>query len=73
MNRHATQAERDALEAMIDGANLVSILEAITDICDCRAEHNRVNLQNTKAAALWDRAADIVGRAACDMPDALNR
>jgi len=67
-NVDTTQEQHDMLEGLIDSCGLASILEAISAICDEKAEYVRANWQDEKAAKAWDTACGVVGCASCDIP-----
>lgn len=50
----------EALEAMVDSATLAEVLEALADICHEKADHLRVNWQDSGMAVVWDRAGGRV-------------
>jgi hypothetical protein len=72
-----TQFEEDCLERMVDGSNLVTVLEALADISRRKAEHIRDWLlnpvtglpreQDKAIAKPWDDAAKRIERAMIDM------
>ena len=61
MTRDLTQAERDTLEAIIDGTSVKAMLEAISDICGAKEEHLISNFsQDEKTARVWVGLADML-------------
>lgn len=46
-----------ALEPMIDSATVSDVLLAIGRVCNEKAEHIRINWQDSITAAAWDRLA----------------
>lgn len=63
--RDLTQDERETLERMIDAAGLGSVLEALSEVCDEKAEHIRVNWQDSSTARAWAEACGVIGVARC--------
>jgi hypothetical protein len=53
----------DALEALVDKASVVRVLEALAYVCDGKAEHLQGNWQDRRAADEWERAARRLDRA----------
>ncbi len=45
------------LEGMIDRWTMVSVLDALVDICDGKAGHLRSNWQDETSARVWDYLA----------------
>jgi hypothetical protein len=52
-----TDAEMTQLEAMIDRGGLKTVLDAISGICDAKAEHILTNRQDKALAGQWAAAA----------------
>ncbi len=69
MSRDLTQPERDALEALIDAAGVTPILEALSGICDEKAEHIRANYEGESdpTARRWATGCGFIGCAAADV------
>jgi hypothetical protein len=59
--RDLNQAERNWLEAAVDGAGLSSVLMALSEICGEKAEHIATNWQDTKTAKVWATAEGRIG------------
>lgn len=57
-----TQANKYALEAMIDSNTLAEVVAALSEICAEKADHIRANWQDAVTAQAWDIAADKLGR-----------
>ena len=51
--RAITDTEREALEILIDTIGLAAVLDAVSGICDAKAEHVLVNWQDKPLAAQW--------------------
>lgn len=52
------QEMMDALEAMVDGSDLASVILALARLCNEKAEHIRINTNPKDLdAKAWDRAA----------------
>jgi hypothetical protein len=56
MAKLTSQQMQDTLEALIDSHNLASVLQALAYVCGEKAEHLRVNWQDTTAARHWEKA-----------------
>ncbi len=54
----------DDIEKLIDATSLLDVLTAIECVCGEKADHIRVNSQDSIAARLWDKASRAVGQAA---------
>lgn len=52
-----TTKQKDELEQLIDKASLSTVLFALADICDEKANHIRENWQDNGLAKLWDAGA----------------
>lgn len=58
-----TEADRCALlEALVDDGTLAGVLESLDSVCRAKAEHLRVNWQDSRSARTWDKAGVAVGR-----------
>lgn len=59
----------DAVEELVDGASLCSVLEALSCMCSEKANHIRENWQDDKTARPWDQMARKLQRLAnqCDV------
>jgi hypothetical protein len=55
--------ENEKLEEMIDAADLSRVLEDLIAICFAKAEHLRVNWQDTNGALLWEHDAAALEKA----------
>jgi len=66
-NRDLTEQERDALEALVDASNLMAVVQALSEICDAKAEHVRANWQDEPLARAWAWACGSLGLAAIDL------
>lgn len=69
---HATDSNLDAtelehLERLIDIRGIESVLIAISEICDGKAEHIQVNWQDATLALRW---ATLCGAVGCIVPKA---
>ncbi len=64
--RDLTRDERCQLESLIDGAGLCAMLQALSQICDEKADHIRTNWQDKHLAKSWNSAAGVIGVAACN-------
>lgn len=68
MSRDLTQAERDTLESLIDGAGLSPVLEALSLICDEKAEHIESSYGDKGLARQWRTACGVIGCAVPSLP-----
>lgn len=59
-----TPEQKLSLESMIDSDDLPSVLNAISEICDGKAEHLVTNWQDPASARLWSRAGKVIDRCA---------
>lgn len=66
-NRDLTQLERDALEALIDSANLEAVLQGLSLICEEKADHIIASYSDRSLAKRWLHAGGVCGVAACDL------
>ena len=60
-NRDLTQAERVALEILIDNAGLSAVLETLSELCAEKADHIRESYGDATLARHWDTAAGTIG------------
>ena len=60
-NRDLTTQERDALEALVDASNLTAVVQALSEICDAKAEHIATNWQDDPLARAWAWACGTLG------------
>jgi hypothetical protein len=58
MLRELSTVQCEALERMIDTASLSALLDAISVICNSKAEHIASNWQDEGLAAYWQAAAN---------------
>lgn len=58
-----TQAQTDSLEQLIDRTSVEAVLQALSAICDAKAEHIRENWQDDTTAGCWRYAARQVDKA----------
>ena len=61
MTRDLNQQEQDAIEAIIDGTSLKAVLEAISAICEEKADHIQANYNDPATARVWNEACGHVG------------
>lgn len=54
----------DALEPLVDAADVSSVLLALGRVCNEKAEHLRINWQDNISANAWDRLAARIDRIA---------
>jgi hypothetical protein len=66
-NRDLTAQERDALEALVDASNLTAVVQALSEICDAKAEHIRANWQEDALARAWAWACGTLGIASVNI------
>jgi hypothetical protein len=59
-----TQADRDAIESMMDRAGVSEFLTVVQEVCNEKAEHVLTNWQDKGLARDWRLLADKVSRAA---------
>lgn len=60
-----TQQEMiEALEPMVDAADLAAVVLALARMCNEKAEHLRVNWQDSLSARAWDHNARKLDEAA---------
>jgi hypothetical protein len=59
--RDLTPLERAGLEQLIDICGLSSVVMALSDICDEKAEHIRSNWQDKPLARQWAKACGRLG------------
>ena len=64
-----TPDQKRQLEDMVDKDDLKSVLEALSEICDLKAEHLVSNWQDPNTARLWNRAGKRLD--ACANTDAV--
>lgn len=55
-----TNIDADAIEVMIDRFGLDAVLETVADIAREKADHIRVNWQDSINARSWDRIANRI-------------
>lgn len=65
-NTHITNADRDAIEALIDRIGLSDTVELLAEIASAKADHIREAWQDETTAASWDDAAGALLSAARD-------
>ena len=58
MNRDLNNVERDALEAILNVTNLNAVVQALSEICEEKADHIATDWQD---AGLWRTAAGKLG------------
>ena len=56
------------LEALVDGFSLPTVVSALADLCDEKAEHVATAWQDTTLAKTWAQAAVALNRAALKLP-----
>ena len=59
--RDLSQAECDAIEAVIDGCGIDAMLMALSDICGKKAAHIAENWQDTALAKRWAVLEGAIG------------
>lgn len=52
-----TEAQKIDLEGLIDASSLKAVAEALTEICEGKAEPIPTNWQDRAIAKVWDHAA----------------
>jgi hypothetical protein len=60
MNKPLDKESKVRLEDMIDNHSLATVLDAIADICQQKADHLRENWQDDELAGSWDGAASAL-------------
>lgn len=65
-NRDLTNAEKDALESMIDSANLQSVIMGLSEICGLKSEHILTMYNDKVTAKAWATAEGVLGVTVCD-------
>lgn len=65
MNRDLNAKEMEALEAMIDAANVQAVLVGISEICGEKAQHIEDNWQDYGLAKVWATACGAIGVFSC--------
>ncbi len=65
MNRDLNEKEMDALEALIDAANVQAVLVGVSDICDGKAQHIQDNWQDYDLAKVWATACGAIAMFSC--------
>ena len=58
----AHESIADNLEALVDKADLSTVLETLVDICNGKAEHLRTNWQDENEAKAWDKDAATIDK-----------
>jgi hypothetical protein len=61
MNRDLNNVERDALEAILNVTNLNAVVQALSEICEEKADHIATNWQDAGLAKQWRTAAGKLG------------
>lgn len=67
MSRDLTQAEREALEFLMDAAGVAPIMEALSEICGEKAEHIESAWQDRPLARRWNEVCGVIGCASADV------
>lgn len=55
---------QDEIEAIVDRLNLQTVIEALSAVCDAKADHLRSNWQDGRAAKKWEQVASALDLAA---------
>ena len=63
------QLNADMLEQYVDSQGLAGVLDVLAATCREKAEHVQSNWQDARLAELWEKAADIIDRAAAKVPN----
>ncbi len=66
MGRDLTENEKLQLEQLIDGGGLCAVLQALSTICDEKADHITQSYGYGSTAKMWRSAAGVLGVASCD-------
>ena len=53
----------EKLESLVDQSDLDSVVNALAEICYGKAEHLRLNWQDSESARPWDKAGRVLDRA----------
>ena len=61
-------SEKDYLEKMIDGSSLQSVVDALVDICNEKADHVRTNWQDEPLAKVWEKAGKMLDTCRAKLP-----
>lgn len=60
MSRDLKQSEKDALEALMDACSVESVLNALSDLCEEKAEHVESNWQAKELAQRWRTLGGVI-------------
>jgi hypothetical protein len=60
MAHELTADQLEALEKLVDASTLATVLEALAEVCHEKAEHLRVNWQDSGMAVAWTRAGNRI-------------
>lgn len=63
-----SQQQANEMEKVLDGADLVGMVDTLANICRGKAEHIEGNYGTDDAANAWRKAADILTRAGDKLP-----
>lgn len=64
-DRDMTEAERDALEGLLDAVGLGALLEGLSEVLEAKADHLLSNWTDGRAARAYQEAAGLIGVTRC--------